>query len=66
MRGDAIQRGDHILPPQALPDVDGQALARVVIDHGQRPQPAPIEQFIGDKIHTPDFVDRGGHLLWLP
>lgn len=34
MRDDPIERGDHVLALQALPHVDGQTLARVVVDHG--------------------------------
>lgn len=52
-----LEHTHHIFSLQALPDIDGQAFAGVVINDGQRPQPATIEQGIGDKIHAPDVVD---------
>lgn len=63
MRGYTIERGDHGFAVDALAQVTGHALARVVIDQGQRPQPSTIEQFLGHKSHAPDFTDRRGQLL---
>lgn len=62
---DRVQRIDHVFSFEALPDIDGQALARVAVDHGEHAQLAAVEQRISDKVHAPDFVDRERDLLGL-
>jgi hypothetical protein len=42
-----------------LADVDGQALAREEVEHGQRTEPPPIGELIGDEVHAPDVIPRG-------
>lgn len=62
---DHVEHRHPVLPLQALPNLDGQALARVQIDHGEHAQPAPVEQRIGNTVHAPDFIDRVGERLGL-
>lgn len=51
---------------QALAGINRQAFAGVVINDGQGPQSATIEQGVCHEIHAPDVVDPCGLGLGLP
>ena len=50
----------HLLAGDALTHLDGEALAAVIIDHGERPDAAAVEQRVGDEVHRPAFIYRPG------
>jgi hypothetical protein len=56
----ALKRGHHISAGEAVPDVNGQALAGKQIEDGQAAESSPIRQLIRDKVHAPDVIARGG------
>ena len=56
----------HVLSGQRLAGVDGQALARIQIEHRQRPEPAPVRTLVGHEVHAPDVIARGGGTPLLP
>lgn len=48
-----------------LAGVDGQTLARVRVDDGERAQLSPFGQRVGHEGHAPDVVGGAGRLLGL-
>ena len=56
----ALEHGDHAPRWQGVPDLDGQALAGEVVDHGQTSERAAVGEHVAHEIHRPAFGWRGG------
>ena len=61
----ASQYRDHVFALQTLSHLARQSLARVVVHHGERPQPASIKQRIRHKSHATNLVNCAHQLLGL-
>src|SRR5687767_9827114 len=59
LKAQPLEGGDDITTTEALADVDGPALAREEVEHGQRTEPPPISQLVRDEVHAPDVILRG-------
>jgi hypothetical protein len=60
---DLIQCSRHLLAAQSRIGVQCQALAGILINHSQHPNPPTVSQSLRDEIHTPLFVSvHGPHL----
>lgn len=57
---EVTQGGDHVLGTHASLDLDGEAFARVLVDHRHQLQPLSIRGLIHREIVGPDLVPMLG------
>ena len=60
----ALENGNDRGPADGGVDMDGQALAREVIDERQAAEAATGGQLVVDKVHRPAFIGSSGHGEW--
>jgi hypothetical protein len=57
---DSIHHCHHLLAGDALSHLDCQTFSGEVVDHGQRADAAVVEEWVGDEVHRPGFVNCPG------